>query len=334
MMLHVNLGENSYDIIIESGALSKIKEYLDLKRKTLIVTDTGVPARYADAVSDQAEKAFTFIFEQGEQSKNFDTLQAILALMTDKGFDRGDCVVAVGGGVCGDIAGFAAAIYMRGVDFYNIPTTMLSQVDSSVGGKTAIDFHGMKNLIGSFKQPKRVVIDPETLDTLPKRQLNNGLCEALKMAATSDKELFELFEGGDIYGSIDTVTERSLRIKINVVEQDEKEAGLRRVLNFGHTLGHGIESAVSPALYHGECVALGMLAMCSDDVKARLLNIYEKLGVPQKYDFDKNAVMQAVIHDKKSASGVIKAVTVDRPGEFEIKPMSIDELSQRLESLL
>ena len=334
MTLHVDLGENSYDIIIERGALSKIGEYLDLNRKTLIVTDTGVPARYADAVSKQAEKAFTFVLEQGEQSKNFDNLQAILALMTDCGFDRGDCVVAVGGGVCGDIAGFAAAVYMRGIDFYNVPTTLLSQVDSSVGGKTAIDFHGMKNLIGSFKQPKKVVIDPETLDTLPKRQINNGLCEALKMSATSDKELFELFEHEDIYENIDTITERSLKVKINVVEQDEKEAGLRRVLNFGHTLGHGIESAVSPALYHGECVALGMLAMCSADIKARLLKIYEKLGVPGRYDFDKDAVMAAVSHDKKGASGKIKAVTVDKPGEFEIKPMSTDELLQRLESLL
>ena len=334
MTLHVNLGENSYDIITERGALSKAGEYLDLDRKTLIVTDTGVPAKYADAVSAAAKEAFTFVLEQGEQSKNFDSLQAILALMTDCGFDRGDCVVAVGGGVCGDIAGFAAAIYMRGVDFYNVPTTLLSQVDSSVGGKTAIDFHGMKNLVGAFKQPKKVIIDPETLKTLPKRQINNGLCEALKMSATSDKELFELFEQSDIYSELDKITERGLKVKINVVEQDEKESGLRRVLNFGHTLGHGIESAASPELYHGECVALGMLAMCSDELKERLLKIYDKLGIPKRYGFDKAAVMEAVAHDKKGSSGAIKAVTVNRPGEFEIKEMSMDELEARLEGLL
>lgn len=334
MILHVNLGENSYDIVIERGALSKAGELLDLRRKTLIVTDTGVPDKYADAVSKQAEKAFTFVLPQGEQSKNFDNLQAILAFMTDRGFDRGDCVCAIGGGVCGDIAGFAAAIYMRGIDFYNIPTTLLSQVDSSVGGKTAIDFHGMKNLIGSFKQPKKVLIDPETLKTLPKRQINNGLCEALKMSATSDNELFEIFEHSDIYSELDTITERSLKIKINVVEQDEKEAGLRRVLNFGHTLGHGIESAVSPELYHGECVALGMLAMCSDEVRNRLLKIYDKLGIPRRYDFDKTAVTEAVAHDKKSSSGKIKAVFVDRPGEFEIRSVGMEELTQRLEAVL
>ena len=334
MTLHVNLGENSYDIIIERGVLSKAGEYLDLDRKALIVTDTGVPARYSAAVSATAKGSYVFTLEQGEQSKNFDNLQAILALMTDCGFDRGDCVVAVGGGVCGDIAGFAAAVYMRGIDFYNIPTTLLSQVDSSVGGKTAIDFHGMKNLIGAFKQPKRVLIDPETLKTLPLRQINNGLCEALKMSATSDKELFELFEQSDVYSGLDTVTERSLKIKINVVEKDEKESGLRRVLNFGHTLGHGIESVCTPELYHGECVALGMLAMCSDEMKQRLLGIYEKLGIPQRYDFDKEAVMEAVAHDKKGSSGKVKAVIVTAPGEFEIKPMSMDELKRRLEKLI
>lgn len=334
MTLHVNLGENSYDIIIERGALSKIGEHLDIDRKTLVVTDTGVPARYSAAVSSRAKNASVFVMEQGEQSKNFDNLQAILALMTERGFDRGDCVVAVGGGVCGDIAGFAAAVYMRGIDFYNVPTTLLSQVDSSVGGKTAIDFHGMKNLVGAFKQPKRVIIDTGTLETLPERHINNGLCEALKMAATSDKELFELFERGDIYNSLDTITERSLKIKIGVVERDERETGLRRVLNFGHTLGHGIESACSPALYHGECVALGMLAMCSGDVKSRLLKIYGRMGIPEKYGFDPDAVMEAVSHDKKGASGMIKAVFVNEPGGFEIRPVSMDELKSRLETLL
>lgn len=334
MILHVDLGENSYDIVIEKNALSKAGEYLDSGRKTLIVTDTGVPAQYAKTVSAAAKKAFIFTLEQGEQSKNMDSLQAILAYMTDRGFDRGDCVCAVGGGVCGDIAGFAAAVYMRGIDFYNIPTTLLSQVDSSVGGKTAVDFHGMKNLIGAFKQPKKVIIDPATLQTLPKRQINNGLCEALKMAATSDAELFKIFETKDVYGELDVITEKSLRVKINVVEQDEKENGLRRVLNFGHTLGHGIESVCSPSLYHGECVALGMLAMCSDDVKQRLIKIYDKLDIPKYYDFDKDAVMEAVAHDKKSASGKIKAVIVDRPGEFEIRAMDKNELENRLESLI
>jgi 3-dehydroquinate synthase len=334
MTLFVGLGENSYEIVIERGVIRRAAELLDLDRRALIVTDTGVPAQYADAVARRAKHPSVFVMEQGEQSKNFGNLQDILALMTDRGFGRGDCVVAVGGGVCGDIAGFASAVYMRGVDFYNVPTTVLSQVDSSVGGKTAIDFHGIKNSVGAFKQPKKVLIDPDTLDTLPKRQINNGLCEALKMAATSDKALFELFENEDVYEKIDIITEKSLRVKIDVVEKDEREQGLRRVLNFGHTLGHGIESVCSPALYHGECVAAGMLAMCGGDVRRRLLSVYEKLGIPVASGFDKKAVMDAVKHDKKKTDGAVKAVYVPEIGSFEIKEMSFDTLQSRLERYL
>ena len=333
MTLNVNLGERSYDIVIERGALDNVNDLLNLDRKVLTVTDTGVPARYAAAVSSRSKQAFTFVMEQGEASKNFDNLQGILSLMIDGGFGRGDCVVAVGGGVCGDIAGFASAIYMRGVDFYNVPTTVLSQVDSSVGGKTAVDFHGIKNSVGAFKQPKKVIIDPETLKTLPKRQINNGLCEALKMAATCDAELFSLFETADVYENIDIITEKSLKVKINVVEQDERETGLRRVLNFGHTIGHGIESVCSPMLYHGECVALGMLAMCSDEVKSRLLSVYGRLGIPKYAEYDKEAVMYAIERDKKKTSSGVAAVIVERIGEFEIREMSYDAIKERVYGL-
>jgi len=333
MILHVNLGERSYDIVIERGALGKIDALLDLQRKVMIVTDTGVPSQYADAVAAKSKKAFTYVLEQGEASKNFDNLQGILSAMIDGGFGRGDCVCAVGGGVCGDIAGFASAIYMRGVDFYNIPTTVLSQVDSSVGGKTAVDFRSIKNSVGAFKQPKKVVIDPETLKTLPKRQINNGLCEALKMAATSDAGLFSLFETTDVYENIDIITEKSLAVKINVIERDECEAGLRRVLNFGHTLGHGIESVCSPELYHGECVALGMLAMCSDGVRQRLIKIYGRLGIKEKADFDRDAVMYAIERDKKKTSDGVHAVVVNKVGSFEMVDMSFAELKERLGAL-
>ena len=333
MTLKVNLGERSYDIVIERGALDKTDALLDLQRKVMIVTDTGVPSKYADAVASKAKKAYTYVLEQGEASKNFDSLQGILSAMIDGGFGRGDCVCAVGGGVCGDIAGCASARYMRGVDFYNIPTTVLSQVDSSVGGKTAVDFRGIKNSVGAFKQPKKVVIDPVTLQTLPLRQINNGLCEALKMAATSDAELFSLFETADVYENIDIITEKSLAVKINVVEQDEVETGLRRVLNFGHTLGHGIESVCSPDLYHGECVALGMLAMCSDEVRARLEAIYDRLGIPKKAEFDKKAALYAIERDKKKTADGVHAVIVNKVGSFEMKDMSFSELEERLGAL-
>jgi 3-dehydroquinate synthase len=180
------------------------------------------------------------VIPQGEKNKNFETYKFLLEVLSENEFTRNDCIVAVGGGVVGDISGFTASTYMRGIDFYNIPTTLLSQVDSSIGGKTAIDFYGYKNTVGAFYQPKAVVIDPDVLKTLPKRQLNNGLCESIKMAATSDKELFNLIKNGGAYDNIETVIEKSLKIKKAVVENDEKEVGLRRVLNFGHTVGHAV----------------------------------------------------------------------------------------------
>ncbi|MDO5479698.1 MAG: 3-dehydroquinate synthase family protein, partial [Clostridia bacterium] len=213
-------------------------------------------------------------FPQGEENKNFETYKTVLSALTENGFTRTDCVVAVGGGVVGDLAGFAASSYMRGIDFYNIPTTVLSQIDSSIGGKTAIDFYGYKNIIGAFHQPKKVIIDADVTKTLTKRQIVSGLAEAVKMAATSDKELFSIFENGDYEEHFDEIIEKSLMIKKAVVEEDVDEKGLRKVLNFGHTVGHAIESnAGLGRFYHGECVALGMLYMADKEAKERIINV-------------------------------------------------------------
>jgi len=243
MTIHMNLGEDSYDIIVQRGVLGEADKHLDLNRRVLVVTDSGVPAQYARTVAEQCKEAMILTVEQGEASKSLDMFGKLLSAMLDGEFSRKDCVVAVGGGVVGDLSGFAASAYMRGIDFYNIPTTLLSQIDSSIGGKTAINFGGVKNIVGAFYQPKKVLIDPELLKTLPKRQISSGLAEAVKMALTSDKELFDIFENKDIGSSIDEIIVRSLNIKKNVVEQDEKESGLRKILNFGHTVGHGIESS-------------------------------------------------------------------------------------------
>lgn len=184
MILPVRLGERSYDVVIERGALDRTGELLNLSRKTLVVTDNGVPPVYAQTVANACRAAKIVTVEQGEGSKSFACLQTVLAAMLEFEMTRADCVVAVGGGVPGDLAGFAASIYMRGVDFYNVPTTLLSQVDSSIGGKTAINFGGVKNPIGSFYQPKKVLIDPNVLSTLDARQFRAGLAEVIKMAAT------------------------------------------------------------------------------------------------------------------------------------------------------
>ncbi len=323
--LHVNLPQNGYDIILEHGALSRAAELLHLDRRVLIVTDEGVPAQYAETVAAGCRMPTVVRVPQGEGSKSFPVLEQLCRCMMEHGFTRTDCVVAVGGGVVGDLAGFAAASFMRGIDFYNIPTTLLSQVDSSIGGKVAINLESVKNIVGAFYQPKRVLIDPDVLHTLPRRQIANGLAEAVKMALTFDVELFKLFEQGSVEERMDEIIERSLRIKKNVVEQDEKEAGLRKVLNFGHTLGHGVEALQKQhGLYHGECVALGMIPMCAPDVRARLLPVLKSLGLPTEMPVEIDAALGAASHDKKCDGSDISVVWVEQAGSFELRKMPLD----------
>ena len=330
MIIPVNLGTDSYDIVLERGCIRRAGELLRLDRKVLVVTDDGVPEAYAKTVADQCGEARIETLPQGEENKNFAGFERLLRAMLDFGMTRKDCVAAVGGGVIGDMAGFAAACYMRGIDFYNIPTTVLSQVDSSIGGKTAIDLDGIKNIVGAFYQPKRVLIDPEVLETLPDRQVANGMAEAVKMAVCFDAEGFALAEGYRIGDRPDRLIENALRIKKRVVEEDVKEQGLRRALNFGHTLGHGIESLhAENGLYHGECVALGMLPMCSDAVRPRLKTVLERLGLPTVCGADPGRVMAAVIHDKKADHGKIMAVVCEEAGSCRIIPMTPEELRER-----
>ena len=330
MIIPVKTSGSGYNIILEKGGLSRVGEYLNLERKVLVVTDSGVPEEYWKAVVSAAKEGFVFVFKEGEESKNFDTFKEILETLVKKGFTRTDCVVAVGGGVAGDMAGFAASCFMRGIDFYNIPTTVLSQVDSSIGGKTAIDFCSLKNIIGAFYPPKCVIIDTETLKTLPQRQIANGLAESIKMALTFDEELFSLFEDGIGAEDLDTIIERSLYIKKRVVEEDEKESGLRKTLNFGHTVGHAIE-VNSPDLYHGECVALGMLPMCSDAVKERLLKVMESIGLPKAHNISPEKIIDAALHDKKKSGDSITAVKVEKAGSFILVEMPFDELRKEIE---
>lgn len=328
MILPLNLGEQSYDIIIERGAIKKASSYLNLQRKTLIVTDDGVPTEYSEAILNQCQDGYIVTIPQGESSKCFENYKMLLSQLVKSSFTRTDCVVAVGGGVVGDLAGFVASSYMRGIDFYNIPTTLLSQVDSSIGGKVAIDFDGIKNVVGAFYQPKKVIVDSDTLKTLDKRQINAGLCEAIKMAATSDKELFELIEKSTSFDNdIDTIIEKALTIKKNVVEIDPKEKGLRKVLNFGHTIGHAIESENNlNKLLHGECVAIGMLPMCSDDIRNRVKKVLEKYSLPTKVSFNTDDLISYIYHDKKASGKKITMIYVSQIGSFEMKEIEIEEM--------
>ncbi|MBR0375972.1 MAG: 3-dehydroquinate synthase, partial [Firmicutes bacterium] len=245
------------------------------------------------------------------------------------GFTRADCVAAVGGGVVGDLAGFAAASYMRGIDFYNIPTTVLSQADSSVGGKTGVNIDGIKNIAGAFYQPKKVIIDPDTLHTLPPRQIANGLAEAVKMAMTSDADLFAFIEQEDATKNLPYIIESAIEIKRAIVEQDEKEHDLRRILNFGHTVGHALEST-DPDLLHGECVALGMIPMCGPAARESLLPVLKKLGLPVCCDLDREQVYQAMLHDKKTAGDYINVVRVDRVGSCRVEQAAPESLREAI----
>ncbi len=330
MILPVKTENGGYNIYLERGALSRAGEYFNLDRKVLIVTDSGVPREYAERLALQCGEAIITVFPEGEASKNFDTYKGLLEALVQADFTRSDCVVAVGGGVVGDMAGFAAATFMRGIDFYNIPTTVLSQVDSSVGGKTAIDFGGLKNIVGAFHQPKGVIIDSDTLSTLPKRQISNGLAESVKMSLTHDKQLFEMLLNGDY--DIDTVIERSIKIKRFVVENDEKEAGLRRVLNFGHTVGHAIESN-TPSLYHGECVALGMLPMCGKAVRDELTTVLKNLNLPTEIDCDTDKIIDTMCHDKKMSGDMISVVRVENIGSFSIEKIKFADFADEIKAV-
>ena len=337
MRIPVKTSQGAYDIVLERGALKKAGTYLSLQRRVLIVTDTGVPPAYAERVASACKSPVILTIPQGERSKQMETYTLLLETLVKNDFTRTDCVVAVGGGVVGDLAGFAASTYMRGIDFYNIPTTVLSQVDSSIGGKTAIDFMGLKNIVGAFYPPKRVLIDPDTLATLPARQIANGLAESVKMALTSDAELFTLFETGDLREAavLDTVIARSLAIKKQVVEQDEHESGLRKILNFGHTLAHALESVHGmDTYYHGECVAIGMVPMCAPAVRERLLPVLERLQLPTQLAGDAEALIAACRHDKKMTDEDITVVYVPEIGQYALHAISFTALETRIREVL
>lgn len=321
-----------YDIVIGRGVLSKAHELLNLARKVLVVTDTGVPKQYSETVAGACAEPYIVTIPMGEESKNLKSFEHILSVMLENSFTRGDAVVAVGGGVVGDLAGFSAACYMRGVDFYNVPTTLLSQLDSSIGGKTAVDFQGVKNVVGAFYTPKRVIIDPDTLKTLDERQLRAGLSEGIKMAACFDKELFACIEEAkDINEILDEVIIGSLKIKKKVVEEDFKEKGLRAVLNFGHTVGHAIEALGEGKYLHGECVAMGMLPFCSEGARARIKAVLEKYGLETRIEYGANELAGYILHDKKMAKDKIKAVLVDEIGSFYFDELGISDIINRLE---
>lgn len=322
-----------HDILVQRGCLSRAGELLPISGgKVMIVTDSGVPFEYAATVATSLEaqscKVTLHMIPQGEASKDLENYASLLRALVEDGFTRTDAVVAVGGGVVGDLAGFVAATFMRGIRFFNIPTTLLSQVDSSIGGKTAIDFDGVKNIVGAFYFPEMVLIDPDTLATLPERQLHNGLVEAIKMGATSDATLFSLIENStDLLSDADEIIRRSLAVKKSVVNADPKEKGLRRVLNFGHTIGHAIEALSEGRYLHGEAVAIGMLPFAGAQTRGRIRKVLEKYDLPTSCNIDAEAIKALIAHDKKASGDEITVVRVDEIGIFHFEKINIQDLA-------
>ena len=334
MKLTMQLKSRSYDIILKAGCLANLHQFTNVaNRKVFVLTDSGVPAEYAQTVAAQCPDSTVYTIPRGEGSKCLKVYGQVLQAMLAFGMDRKDLLVSVGGAAGGDLGGFCAASYMRGIDFVNCPTTVLSQVDSSIGGKTAIDLGETKNIVGAFWQPKVVLVDFDTLKTLPRRQVVNGLAEALKTGIIGDPQLFALFECEHPEDNIEQIVYRSLKFKKKIVEQDEREGSVRACLNFGHTIGHGIEAVKgikgrrTVGLFHGECVALGMLPMIeSKALQKRVRAVYRRLGLPLRTTYNKEKVLAEMLHDKKAQGGQITVIKVPGLGCWRAETIPVEGL--------
>lgn len=329
----------AYEIVIESDFLSLKKELEALgyqkSNKICIVSDSNVAKIYAKELEKHLKTSFdtiiNFTFNAGESSKNLETVEKIYEHLIINRFDRHDLLLALGGGVVGDLTGFTAATYLRGIDFVQIPTSLLSQVDSSIGGKTGVDFKKYKNMVGAFYQPKLVYMNLSVLKTLPEQQLSSGLAEIIKHGCIKDNGYFTwLNENMSKAFELDMkvmeeMIYKSCQIKRDVVERDPKEKGERALLNFGHTIGHAIEKLADFRLYHGECVAIGMVAAAYLSVKKGFLSkteldavvdLIKKAKLPVSVsNQDESSILAATKNDKKMVAGQIKFILLHAMGD-------------------
>lgn len=331
--LNVNVKHKNYDIILERGCITHLNDYFDTQQKIFILTDKNVPQKWIDIVSSQCPNSFVYKVHGGEESKSMDTFKDCLQACLDFQMSRKDLLIALGGGVIGDLGGYVAASYMRGIPFISIPTTTLSQIDSSIGGKVAINLGHVKNIVGAFYHPDKVIIDFDTLSTLPHRHIINGLVEALKAGLIHDPSLFTLFEKENWEDHLEEIIYKSLCMKKWVVEEDEKESGIRKTLNFGHTIGHGIEAYYNlETYYHGECVAMGMLYFIDNpELKQRVLKIYEKMGIRPTTDIDIDEVYEITTMDKKAHDSMVSVVKVNEIGKAYVEDIEKTKIKQILE---
>lgn len=334
-----------YDIYIDRGLIDDCAKYVkDLSdaKKVTIVTDSNVAPLYLERVEEsligEGLEFQTFVYAAGEQSKNLSTINDIYMALADFRMTRKDIIIALGGGVCGDMAGFAAATYLRGISFMQIPTSLLAQVDSSVGGKTGVDIPQGKNLVGAFHQPVCVLIDPDTLDTLPEEFIRDGMGEVIKYGCIKDRELFEKLETCDAMENIDDIIKTCVSIKRDVVSRDEFESGERMLLNFGHTLAHSIEKLNNyTGITHGMAVAVGMVLMTKASENAglsekgtadRIASLCRKYSLPVTTDISFKDMAQAAKSDKKTASTYINLVITEKIGSSFTYKIETDELEK------
>lgn len=343
-------GKPCYNIRVESSFSSlekSLREDLDnLQRKVCIVTDSHVAALYLDEIAsicgDLFTKVISFVFPAGEASKNMDTVQKLYLSLIENHFDRGDLLIALGGGVVGDLTGFVAATYLRGIDFLQIPTTLLAQVDSSIGGKTGVDFQQYKNMVGAFHMPRMVYMNTATLNTLPAEQFSSGMAEIIKHGLIRDEAYYRWIsdhrEGicGLDPELLEEMIYRSCQIKGSVVEEDPKEKGVRAHLNFGHTVGHAVEKLSDFRLSHGYSVALGMKAaaylskklgyLSGEDI-SEMLSVFASFGLPVSLPLEEDSreILQATKSDKKMAGKQIKFIILTAVGTAQIYREFTDE---------
>lgn len=329
MEMNIQLAEKKSRIYIERDCRLNLERYISLDCKVMIITDEGVPEKYHEEVLRQCKEGYLFVVKQGEESKSLEVYEQILQKLLELDFSRKDLVLALGGGVIGDLSGFVAGTFKRGMRFASIPTTTLSQIDSSIGGKVAVNMGQVKNVVGTFYHPEAVLIDLNTLSTLPRRHYYNGLVEAVKAGLIGDADLFELFEKSEhIEEDLEEIIVRALRVKKNVVEKDEKEENLRKILNFGHTIGHAIESIYHlEGYYHGECVGIGMMMILEkEEIRERLRKVLCKLNVPLSAKYDVEEVIHFIKKDKKANGKYVTVVQVDKVGEAKLLPIEIESL--------
>ena len=336
--LDINLKNTSYKIIIENGLLNHLSDYIkDVynNKKIFILTDDIVKDLYLDKVINSLSNDYDVDYvaiPNGEASKNISTYAYVCEELINKGIKRNHLLLALGGGVIGDLCGFVAATLYRGIPYIGIPTTLLSQMDSSIGGKTGIDFAGRKNILGAFKQPSMVLIDPETLNTLDEREFNNGMGELIKHGAIGNKKLLDLLYSNP---KIDeNIIYESLIVKKSVVEIDEFDLKERMTLNFGHTFGHAIE--LKYGYKHGEAVSIGMLMAIKMGIDLNITNkecysviydILNKYNLPT-VEYDYKEYLNEILYDKKNIAGVINFIFITNPGKCIIHKLSEKEIKE------